>query len=275
MKIASLSFDIEEFDMPYEYGGSPTMEEQIETSTKGLASIVSVLEKYQAKATFYCTGVYATAKPELIKALSQKHEIASHNHYHSSHKKEDLSTSKAILEEITGQEVVGFRMPRMAPVSDTDLVEAGYKYNASINPTYLPGRYDYRHISRTSFMQNNLIHFPASVSPNWRVPLFWITFHNFPLQYFFYLCKKVVEAYGYLHLYFHPWEFTDYTQLPNGAKYPFYLHQNNGKKMTERFDKLMAFLRKEGFEFKTSKELLIPSTSHTSPQESLPSITPT
>ena len=267
MKIAILSFDIEEFDMPYEYGGKPTMEEQIASSTKGLETIVSILTKYQAKVTFYCTGVYATAKPELIKALSKKHEIASHNHYHSSHKKEDLSTSKAILEEITGKEVVGFRMPRMAPVSDTDLVEAGYKYNASINPTYLPGRYDYRHISRTFFTQNDLIHFPASVSPKWRVPLFWIAFHNFPLFYFFYLCKKVAQSDGYLHLYFHPWEFTDYHLAKDGAKYPFYLRRNNGKKMAERFDKLMSFLTEEGFEFRTSKELLIPSISHTLPQE--------
>jgi peptidoglycan/xylan/chitin deacetylase (PgdA/CDA1 family) len=268
MKIAILSFDVEEFDMPYEYGGNPPMEEQITTSNQGLQTIISILDKYDARVTFYCTGVYATAKPEQIKSLSQKHEIASHNHYHSSHKKEDLFTSKAILEQVTGQEIVGFRMPRMAPVSDADLLEAGYKYNASINPTYLPGRYDYRHISRTFFTQNSLMHFPASVSPNWRVPLFWIAFHNFPLQYFFYLCKKVVEQDGYLHLYFHPWEFTDYHLAKDGAKYPFYLHRNNGKKMAERFDKLMAFLKKEGFEFRTSRELLIPSTSHTSPQES-------
>jgi hypothetical protein len=43
----------------------------------------------------------------------------------------------------------------------------------------------------------------------------------------------------------------------DGAKYPFYLHRNNGKKMAERFDKLMAFLVKEGFEFRTSRELLM------------------
>jgi len=257
MKIALLSFDIEEFDMPFEYGGKPTMEEQIATSTTGLETIVSVLDKYHAKATFYCTGVYASAKPELIKKLSNKHEIASHNHYHSSHKEADLRTSKAILERITAQEVVGFRMPRMAPVSDKALLEAGYLYNASVNPTYLPGRYDYRHISRTFFRQNDLIHFPASVSPKFRVPLFWIAFHNFPLAYFFYLCKKVVATDGYLHLYFHPWEFTDYHLAKDGAKYPFYLHRNNGKKMAERFDKLMEFLNKEGFEFRTSKALLI------------------
>lgn len=256
MKIAVLSFDIEEFDMPFEFGGNPSIEEQIATSTKGLASLTAILEKYQAEATFYCTGVYALAQSEKIKALSQSNEIASHNYFHSAHKKDDLIASKKVLEKITQKEVRGFRMPRMAPVSDLDLLEAGYTYNASFNPTYLPGRYDYRHIPRTVFNQNGLTHFPASVSPSLRIPLFWIAFHNFPLQYFFYLCKKVVETDGYIHLYFHPWEFTDYTDLPNGAKYPFYLRRNNGKKMQERFDKLMAFLQKEGFEFKTTSWFL-------------------
>lgn len=256
MKAAILSFDVEEFDMPFEFGGNPSIGEQINTSSKGLETLTKILAKYNAEATFYCTGVYATAQPEKIKSLSEIHEIASHNYYHSTHKKEDLSASKKTLEAITGKEVKGFRMPRMAPVSDFDLLEAGYSYNASYNPTYLPGRYDYRHISRTIFQQNGLIHVPASVSPSFRIPLFWIAFHNFPLSYFFYLCEKIAKNDGYLHLYFHPWEFTDYTDLPNGAKYPFYLQRNNGNKMAERFDKLMSFLQKKGFEFKTTSWLL-------------------
>jgi hypothetical protein len=32
MKIAILSFDVEEFDMPFEYGGNPPMEEQLSTA---------------------------------------------------------------------------------------------------------------------------------------------------------------------------------------------------------------------------------------------------
>ena len=68
---------------------------------------------------------------EKIKALSESHEIASHNYFHSTHKNDDLLASKKVLEKITHKEVRGFRMPRMAPVSDLDLLEAGYTYNAS------------------------------------------------------------------------------------------------------------------------------------------------
>ena len=252
MKIALLSFDVEEFDMPFEFGGNPSMEQQISTSNVGLIKILKVLDDFKALATFYTTGVYATAMPDQIAEMSKTHEIASHNHYHSSHKTEDLFTSKKILEDITNQEVIGFRMPRMAPVDNQDLLNAGYKYNASVNPCWLPGRYDMRHISRNPFKEGNLLQFPASVSPRFRMPLFWIAFHNFPLWFFFYLCKRVAKKDGYLHLYFHPWEFTDYTDANDGAKYPFYLKRNNGNKMLKRFEKLMTFLKKEEFEFQTS-----------------------
>jgi peptidoglycan/xylan/chitin deacetylase (PgdA/CDA1 family) len=256
MKIALLSFDVEEFDMPFEYGGNPTIEKQIKSSRKGLKKLLPLLKKYKAKSTIYCTGVYASKEHEAMKEMSDFHEIASHNHYHSSHQKEDLITSRVLLEKVTGKKVIGFRMPRMAPVSNQDLKDAGYEYNASINPCWLPGRYDMRHISRTYYVENDLMQFPASVSPKYRIPLFWIAFHNFPLWFFFYLCKRVVKKDGYLHLYFHPWEFTNYTKNKEGAKYPFYLHRNNGDKMYRRFEKLLVYLTKEGYAFQTTGEFL-------------------
>lgn len=255
-KIALLSFDVEEFDMPYEYGGKPNMQQQLATSNEGLQKLLPVLDQYNAQVTFYTTGVYASAMPDQIKKMSETHEIASHNHYHSAHKKEDLFSSKKILESITNQEVIGFRMPRMAPVPNQDLIEAGYKYNASVNPCWLPGRYDMRHISRTPFVEENLLQFPASVSPKFRIPLFWIAFHSFPLLFFFFLIKCVAKKDGFVHLYFHPWEFTDYHKAQDGAKYPFYLKLNNGEKMLKRFKELLKFLEKEGFEFKTTESFL-------------------
>lgn len=251
-----LSFDVEEFDMPLEFGGNPDLKEQLQTSNDGLKLLMPLLEKYNAKSTIYCTSVYAKSNPEIVKKMSQLHEIASHNYFHSSHKKEDLFASKKLLEEISNQNVIGFRMPRMAPISNLDLIEAGYKYNASVNPTFLPGRYDNRHISRTFFIEDNLMQFPSSVSPKFRIPLFWIAFHNFPLWAFFRICKRVLKTDGYLHLYFHPWEFTEYTQSKNGAKYPFYLHRNNGEKMLKRFEKLLIFLQKQNCVFETSNEFL-------------------
>ncbi|GAW88340.1 polysaccharide deacetylase [Flavobacterium psychrophilum] len=40
-----LSFDIEEFDMPFEYGKSISFEEQIAISIEGTTAILNLLEK--------------------------------------------------------------------------------------------------------------------------------------------------------------------------------------------------------------------------------------
>lgn len=139
-----LSFDIEEFDLPFEYGLSLSWEEQIRISSEGCRKILSGLSRHEVKATFFCTARFAENAPELIREISESgHEIASHGYAHSAFEEADLKRSKDFLETLTGQCVGGFRMPRMANVSDAALVEAGYTYNSSLNPTFLPGRYNH------------------------------------------------------------------------------------------------------------------------------------
>ena len=48
-----LSFDIEEFDMPFEYGKEITFENQIAVSARGTAIILDLLKKHNVKATFF------------------------------------------------------------------------------------------------------------------------------------------------------------------------------------------------------------------------------
>ena len=54
-----LSFDIEEFDMPLEYNGEISFEEQIDVSRMGLERILDLLKKYHVKATFFSTVIFA------------------------------------------------------------------------------------------------------------------------------------------------------------------------------------------------------------------------
>ena len=39
-------------------------------------------------------------------------------------------------------------MARMMPVSEVEVAKAGYTYNTSLNPTFIPGRY--MHLAPTS-----------------------------------------------------------------------------------------------------------------------------
>lgn len=249
-----LSFDIEEFDMPFEYGGEIPFEEQIALSQKGVERILDLLKKYDAKATFFSTVVFAENSKDLIyNLLSEGHELASHTYYHSQFEVEDLKKSKERLEELFDTEVVGLRMPRMRPVDEKDVAKAGYLYNSSINPTFLPGRYNNLHTSRRYFNQSGVWQIPASVSPM-RIPLFWLSFHNFPMFFYQYLAKNALKKDGYLNIYFHPWEFVD---IKNPKyKLPNFTTKNTGEDMVNRFDNFLNWLAGNGNTFGTFKEFL-------------------
>ena len=165
------SFDIEEFDMPFEYGRTISFDDQIKISIEGTSVILDLLQKHQIKATFFSTVVFAENAPNIIsRIINEGHEIASHSYYHSDFKVEHLRESKEKLEKITNTKVIGYRMPRMQPVDENEICKAGYVYNSSLNPTYLPGRYNNFSKPRTYFKQDGVWQIPASVSPIVRFP---------------------------------------------------------------------------------------------------------
>ena len=249
-----LSFDIEEFDMPKEYGYDIAFERQIAISRKGLTTILDLLKKHQMRATFFSTVVFAQQVPDLINRLIEEgHELASHTYYHSDFENEHLKRSKEALEQQFGVTVEGLRMPRMLEVSAEEVKKAGYRYNSSVNPTFLPGRYNKLHVPKRFFNENGLWQIPAAVS--WfRFPLFWLSFHNLPFWLYRFLLKRSVKSIGYAALYFHPWEFTDLHQKE--FNFPAYVMRNSGEKMITRFDSLLTFIKQQGWKTELYKEMI-------------------
>ncbi|MDH6356117.1 peptidoglycan/xylan/chitin deacetylase (PgdA/CDA1 family) [Dysgonomonas sp. PH5-45] len=244
-----LSFDIEEFEMPREYGDPIPFEEQISLSVQGTNRILDMLKAHGVKATFYTTANFAQNAPDVVhRIVKEGHELASHGYYHDHFKPEHLRQAKEKLEEIGGVQVQGFRMPRMMPVPENVIYEAGYTYNSSINPTFLPGRYNNLHEPRTYFRREGVWQMPASVTPLIRFPLFWIAFHNLSLSIYKTLAKWTLKKDGYLNIYFHPWEF-----LPIGPKkkynFPFYVTRNTDMKMYWRLGEFIEWGKKNGYEF--------------------------
>ncbi len=237
-----LTFDVEEFDVPEEYGNKVPFQEQIEVSTTGLQKVIALLDKHSICCTFFTTATYALQHPEIIKSLSAKHEIASHGFYHSSFKPEDLKNSKEELEKIINKPVTGFRMARLAPVDDLEIEKAGYSYNSSMNPTYIPGRYNHLNKPRTAFFVGKVLTIPTSVSPNLRVPLFWLSFKNFPLWYFKIIMNQTLKHDKVVSLYFHPWEFTD---IKNYGL-PKYISKHSGLNMLKRLEEIITELKTKG-----------------------------
>ncbi len=236
-----LSFDIEEFDMAFEYGKTISFEDQISISARGTNIVLDLLAIHGLKATFFCTATFAQhASAILDRIINEGHELASHGYYHSNFVPEHLLMSKQELERLSGQVIKGYRMARMMPVDEKEIKKAGYSYNSSINPTWLPGRYNNLNVSRTYFDESGVLQIPASVSPL-RFPLFWLSFHNLPLWIYKYLVKRTYQKDGYLNIYFHPWEFTDLNDKERFG-FPGYVSKNSGLKMINRMDKFMQWI---------------------------------
>lgn len=243
-----LSFDIEEFDMPFEYGKAISFEDQIAISAEGSHKILDLLKKHKLKATFFSTATFAIAAVDVIERIkAEGHELASHTYYHSRFSPDDLLASRLKLEELSGMSVYGFRMPRMMSVDLKVMAEAGYLYNSSVNPTWLPGRYNNLNISRTGFLENDMVQLPASVTPLIRFPLFWLSFHNLPVWIYRAMIKWTYKTDGYINIYFHPWEFHNLDDKGRFG-FPSYVIKNSGEAMYSRMDAFMGWINRENFQ---------------------------
>jgi peptidoglycan/xylan/chitin deacetylase (PgdA/CDA1 family) len=225
-----LSFDVEEFDMPLEYGFPISPSEQMAVGKRGLDAIKPLLQDTSITSTLFTTANFAMQYPADIKQLAGWHEIASHTFYHSDFRDEHLLASKNKLEEVSGQTIAGLRMPRMRKVAMTEVKKAGYLYDSSVNPTWLPGRYNNLHLPRTMYTE-----------PLVRIPLFWLSFKNLPYGIFKMLALQTLKKDGYLCLYFHPWEFTGISDYG----LPGYTKKLNGEPLLQRLHRLVSDLKKE------------------------------
>lgn len=251
-----LSFDAEEFDLPLEHHVNISLDEQMVYSEEGAGIILDLLKKYQIKATFFCTAIFAIHARELIrKIINLGHEVASHGYSHSSFVVDDLKRSKQVLEEISGSTVNGFRMARMMKPDLQSIADAGYLYDSSVNPTFIPGRYNNLHVSRTCFFDNGVLEIPTSVSQLIRIPLFWLSMHNFPFNFYTYLCRKTLKQDGYLNIYFHTWELSSHLH-ERRLQLPSIVRRKSGNTLHRRLERFIQLFIDQGETFLTFDEFI-------------------
>lgn len=249
-----LSFDTEEFDVPREHGVEIPFERSVAISVEGTMRILDALKRGGVRATFFCTADFAEAAPEVMRRiLDEGHEVASHGCSHWTFAAGDLARSKERLERLTGRPVAGYRQARMMPVDEGDIRRAGYLYNSSLNPTFIPGRYMHLSTPRTCFMKEGVLQIPASVTPWVRFPLFWLSYHNLPGWLYRALVRRTLRHDGYLSTYFHPWEFYELNDHPE-LKMPFIIRNHSGLEMVGRLEKLIVDLKGRGYVFGTYSE---------------------
>ena len=252
----TLTFDLEEFDFPLERGKQISLGEQMKVSTEGLMPLLALLERHKVPVTFYVTANYADHNREIIKNIAAAgHEIACHDYYHGMSSKSDPAGAKKLLEEIAGCEVVGYRSPRLGCTRPEELAKAGFRYNSSMNPTCIPGRYNNLAKPRSVFPEGGLLIYPVSVSYPLRVPLFWLSCHVMGTGLYKMLAKSAMKKDGHLNLYFHPWEFSP-RLADKRFGIPFYITRCSGPKLLNKLDRLVAYFKAMNYEFRTTKAYL-------------------
>lgn len=242
-----LSLDVEEFDIPEEYGQNVDEASKIRVTSEGLVRVLDLFDAMDITATFYTTVYFAQNQPALTQRIIARHELASHGYYHSKFSTGDLLQSRRELERLSGRRVSGFRRSRFEAVDPLDVLAAGYTYNSSENPIWLPGRYMHLFKPRLPYYSGGLLNLPVSASPVIRYPFFWLSFKNSPLWLFRQMSRWTLEADGYLNIFFHPWEFADLSMW----RLPALVKRLHGEKMFRKFQVYLGWLKKQA-EFMTS-----------------------
>ncbi|MBS0327162.1 MAG: DUF3473 domain-containing protein [Proteobacteria bacterium] len=114
---------------------------------RNIDRILELLSDAGAKATFFTLGWVAERYPELVRRIADGgHELASHGFAHQRATEQsadefraDIALAKAILEDIGGREVRGYRAPSFSigktnPWAFDAISEAGYRYSSSLYP---------------------------------------------------------------------------------------------------------------------------------------------
>ncbi len=102
---------------------------------------------HKPRATFFILGWIAERYPQLVKDIHIRgHEVACHGYAHQlifyqnrDEFREDIKRAKNILEEIVGEEILGYRAPTYSITRETIwalevLIELGFQYDSSIFP---------------------------------------------------------------------------------------------------------------------------------------------
>lgn len=133
---------------------------------------------------FFCTANFALGAPDIIsRIVKEGHELSSHGYCHSEQRQDCYKESKDILEMLSGKSINGYRQPRLGKINIELIKKAGYLYDASLNPTLIPGRYNELSAPRYPHKEKGLVRVPASVTPIFRIPIFWLSFYPFGFIY--------------------------------------------------------------------------------------------
>ncbi|MGH2540254.1 MAG: polysaccharide deacetylase family protein, partial [Actinomycetota bacterium] len=148
--VSAFSVDVEDYFHVEAFRGIvdpldwESMEQRVEPNTRRL---LHLLEGFGVHGTFFVLGWVAERRPELVRDIhAGGHEVAIHGYDHRpitsmspDEFRQDIRRAKGIVEDLTGEAVLGYRAPTYSVVEDTlwalDVMgEEGLLYDSSVFP---------------------------------------------------------------------------------------------------------------------------------------------
>ena len=265
---------------------------------RNTGAVLDMLDERGVQATFFVLGWVAERCPALVREIHARgHEIACHGNKHRRvgtqsrlEFREDIRSSKALLEDLTGERVLGYRAPSYSISLRTlwafdELLDAGYHYDSSVFPV----RHDFYGIP-------NWPRFPFIVTKGaageWQpqtepglggaarlleYPITTLSllgrnlpiagggyFRLFPYQLTRWGLQRINRVDGRPFVfYLHPWELDpDQPRIPGAGAKTRFRHYLNLKRTRGRFARLL-----DDFRFTTMRDLLKELPCCDAPQE--------
>jgi len=248
-----LTFDLELWPVPSDYR-VPFSRDTSRLVVSGVKRILSLLERHNARSTFFISGAFLDAYPGLVSDIAGSAiEVAAHGNAHVDYSLlsgdaifDDAASVTRKIKDLFGVRPFGFRAPRcrLRPELVSALFSLGYRYDSSLHPTFIPGNYNHLGMPAVPFLfSNGLAELPISTGV-FRIPLSWCFFRNLGLPWTNANVGRLVSSGRDVVLYFHPWEFVDMPVL-NGV--PFYVHRNAGERLVRMLDLFMERFSCAGF----------------------------
>ncbi len=227
--------------------------------TSSMPTLLDLLAKHDVKATCFVLGKVAEEHPMLVRDIHEAgHEIASHGHTHREVFKltpdefrEELVHSVRLLEDITGEKVIGYRAPYFTITEESMwaldiLCEEGILYDSSIHPIThyrcgIPGAD--RSPSVMELKSGSLLEVPVSTYPlaKFNIPVgggFYMRFYPYS---FTKRRLKNLEGQGeVIGVYTHPWESDPQMPRIRLSPYLYMAHYYNLKSTQQKLDSLLT-----------------------------------
>ena len=249
-------FQVSAFENVVKFDNWKDYEYRVVDSTKKL--LESFNRAGNVKATFFILGWVAEKSPELVKEIvANGHEIACHSYDHklvynltADGFRKDIIKAKNILEDITGEAIVGYRAPSYSITKKSGwafqiLKETGFKYDSSIFPIR-HDRYGVSDAPRFKYMvpECGIVEYPISTSSVFglRLPVSGGGYFRFlPYCVTKFALNRInkVEKQPFM-FYIHPWEVDHYQPRIDGAGFlSNFRHYVNLEKTMGRLEQLI------------------------------------